>query len=136
MTKTFAFRLLPGQDLKKEIQAFADANNIQAGWLCACVGSLTHYHIRFANQNQGTKGSGHFEILSLGGTISKNGSHLHICISDSEGKTIGGHLLDENIIFTTGEIVLQSSDELLFVREPDEVTGFKELKVKTINNTY
>ena len=130
MTKTFATRLHPGQDLKKEIQAFVVANNIQAGWICTCIGSLTGYHIRFANQKQGTKCSGHFEILSLSGTISKNGSHLHICISDNEGKTIGGHLLDENIIFTTGEIVLQSSDEFLFVREPDEATGFKELKIK------
>ena len=130
MTKTYAFRLLPGQDLKKEIQAFADANNIEAAWVITCVGSLTNYYIRFANKKTGSRGSGFFEIISLNGTVSKNGSHLHICLSDGDGKTIAGHLLDENIIYTTAEIVLQSTDEFIFTREQNAVTGWKELQVK------
>ena len=130
MTKTYAFRLLPGQDLKKEIQAFADANNIEAAWVITCVGSLTNYYIRFANKKTGSRGSGFFEIISLNGTVSKNGSHLHICLSDGDGKTIAGHLLDENIIYTTAEIVLQSTNEFIFTREQNAVTGWKELQVK------
>jgi predicted DNA-binding protein with PD1-like motif len=130
MTKTYVFRLLPGQDLKKEIQAFADKNNIEAGWICTCVGSLTDFHLRFANKKAGTKGSGFFEIVSLSGTVSRNGSHLHISISDGEGKTIGGHLLEGNIIYTTAEIVLQATDEFLFTRENDNNTGYPELKVE------
>ena len=130
MKKTYAFRLLPGQDLKKEIQAFADANNIEAAWVITCVGSLTNYYIRFANKKTGSRGSGFFEIISLNGTVSKNGSHLHICLSDGDGKTIAGHLLDENIIYTTAEIVLQSTDEFIFTREQNAVTGWKELQVK------
>jgi uncharacterized protein len=130
MTKTYAFRLLPGQDLKKEIQAFAESNNIEAAWVCTCVGSLTDFHIRFANKKTGTKGWGFFEIISLSGTISRNGSHLHISISDSDGKTVGGHLLDDNIIYTTAEIVLQVTDEFLFTRESDITTGYQELQVR------
>ena len=96
--RTHAFRLKPGQDLKKEIEAFVQANRIEAGWIMTCVGSLTQAHLRFANQPAGTKETGHFEIVSLVGTVSINGSHLHMSISDSTGKTTGGHLLADNII--------------------------------------
>ncbi|MEH2445742.1 MAG: DUF296 domain-containing protein [Nostoc sp.] len=34
------------------------------------------------------------------------GVHLHIAISDQEGKTIGGNLDDGCIIYTTTEIVI------------------------------
>lgn len=61
--------------------------------MSTCVGSLTNNTIRFANQSEGSKDDGHFEIVSLIGSVSVNGSHLHISISDSTGKTIGGHLL-------------------------------------------
>ena len=45
-----AFRLKPGQDLKTEIQNLANNKQIKAGWGSTCVGSLTDYKIRFANQ--------------------------------------------------------------------------------------
>ena len=33
--------------------------------------------------------------------------HVHICLSDKEGNTIGGHLMPENnIVYTTAELVL------------------------------
>jgi predicted DNA-binding protein with PD1-like motif len=77
------------------------------------------------------KGYGFFEIVSLAGTVSKDGSHIHIGISDGEGKTWGGHLLEENLIYTTAEIIIQSSGEFHFTREMDEATGFKELRIKS-----
>lgn len=126
----YAFRLKPGQDLKKEILQYVNEKQIKAGWITTCVGSLTNYNIRFANQPEGSSGSGHFEIVSLTGTVSLNGSHLHISISDSTGKTIGGHLLDSNIIYTTAEIVVLSSNDLIFKREKDGTTPWEELQVE------
>jgi len=46
----YALRLHPNQDLKQEIGAFAKANNIQAGYIITCVGSLKKANLRFANQ--------------------------------------------------------------------------------------
>ena len=129
MLKTHAFRLHPGNDLKKEIQAYTDFHTIKAGWIASCVGSLTDYHIRFANQQEGSKRSGHFEIVSLAGTVSTNGSHIHICVSDPTGETTGGHLLDKNFIYTTAEIVIIEADEFVFKRERDEFTGYFELMI-------
>jgi uncharacterized protein len=127
-----AFRLKPGQDLRKEIEAYVKENNIAAGWITTCVGSLTNYNIRFANQQNGNTGTGHFEIVSLVGTVSTNGSHIHVSVSDSTGNTIGGHLLQGNVVYTTAEIVIQSSPNFIFKREKDGSTPWEELQVEKL----
>lgn len=127
--KTYAFRLTPGQDLKKEIDAFAQREQLQAGFIITCVGSLQQAKIRPANQQTPLLRSEKLEIVSLVGTLSPNGSHLHIALSDSLGNTIGGHLLDGNLIYTTAEIVIGEAETLRFSRETDPATTFKELKV-------
>ena len=127
--KVYVFRLKPSEDLRKSIEAIVKEKNIEAGWINTCVGSLTDYTIRFANQQEGVRVSGHFEIVSLTGTVSVNGSHLHICISDSTGKTIGGHLLEGCKIYTTAEIVIGSTMSYEFKRRKDGTTEWEELQV-------
>ena len=112
------------------MEAFVKANHIQAGWISTCVGSLTGYNFRFANRPEGAKNKGHFEIVSLPGTVSINGSHLHISISDNSGKTIGGHLLDSNFVYTTAEIVITEDDDFVFTREKDGITPWEEFQIK------
>jgi hypothetical protein len=128
--KVHAFRLKPGQDLRAEIESFVAKEKITAGYIITCVGSLTQTNIRYANQPEGAKMNGHFEIVSLVGTVSINGSHLHLSVSDSTGKTTGGHLLKDNLIYTTAEIVIGESKDLLFTREKDDSTPWEELQVK------
>jgi len=128
--KVYVFRLRPSDDLLNEIQAFIAEKNILAGWIITCAGSLTVYNIRFANRSNGNKGEGYFEIVSLTGTVSVNGNHLHLCICDSNGKAIGGHLLEGCKIYTTAEIVIGTSSALEFTRENDGTTGWKELQIK------
>lgn len=128
--KMHAFRLKPGQDLKQEITAYVQQHKIEAGWIVTCVGSVTQYNLRFANQSNGNKATGHYEIVSLVGTVSINGSHLHMSVSDSTGKTIGGHLLDSNFVYTTAEIVIGEGKQLVFTREKDGSTPWEELQIK------
>ena len=127
--KVYVFRLKPGDDLRKSIEAVVKEKNIEAGWINTCVGSLTDYTIRFANQQEGNSGSGHFEIVSLTGTVSVNGSHLHISISDGDGKTIGGHLLEGCKIYTTAEIVIGTTTAYELTRKKDGTTEWEELQV-------
>jgi predicted DNA-binding protein with PD1-like motif len=129
MTRFHALRLKPGADLKKEILNYVEAHKIKAGWMVTCAGSLTQYSVRFANQPNGNSNTGHFEIVSLTGTLSVNGSHLHISFSDSTGRTIGGHLLDNNIVYTTAEIVLAEDPTMEFKREKDGTTPWEELQI-------
>jgi predicted DNA-binding protein with PD1-like motif len=126
----FAFRLKPGDDLQKGIEQIVKQHNIKAGWINTCVGSLTNYQIRFANQTASNSDSGHFEIVSLVGTLSVNGSHIHLSVSDSTGKTIGGHLMEGCKIYTTAEIVISSTDRFDFERAEDGTTPWKELQIK------
>lgn len=126
----YAFRLKPGDDLRRSIESFVKENHISAGWINTCVGSLTDYKLRLANQPEASSGSGHFEIVSLTGTLSVNGCHLHISISDSTGKTIGGHVLDGCKVYTTAEIVIGATTKYEFRREKDGTTPYEELQIR------
>jgi predicted DNA-binding protein with PD1-like motif len=71
-----------------------------------------------------------FEIVSMEGTLSLDGCHVHIAISDRSGAVIGGHLVGGCIVRTTAEIVLAEVGSHDFRREHDAMTGFAELVVR------
>ncbi|GAB2704121.1 DNA-binding protein [Hymenobacter frigidus] len=125
--KTYSLRLRPGDDLRQQLTAFVQEHHIRAGAMLTCVGSLTVTTLRLANQEAASVYRGHFEIVSLVGTLSVNGSHLHLAVSDSTGRTIGGHLLDGCRVYTTAEIVLGELPEVEYRRET--AFGYKELVV-------
>jgi predicted DNA-binding protein with PD1-like motif len=128
--KIFALRLKPNQDLKESLKNFVISNNIEAGFILTTVGSLKQATLRFANQNDSKVLQDKFEIVSLVGTLSTHGIHLHISISDKDGKTIGGHLEKGCLIYTTAEIVIGVSENFIFLRKVDENTGYKELEIQ------
>ena len=128
--KIFATRLKPNQDLKESLKSFVQQNNIQSGFILTAVGSLKQATLRFANRDNAQVFNERFEIVSLVGTLSIHGIHLHISLSDKNGKTIGGHLVDGCIIYTTAEIVIGVSEDFIFVRTVDETTGYKELEIQ------
>jgi predicted DNA-binding protein with PD1-like motif len=128
--RVLALRLKPGQDLRNELEAFVKEKRIRAGFLITAVGSLRQASIRFADQSTATNLDGKFEIVSLVGTLGQDGVHLHVSLSDSSGKTIGGHLVNGCLIYTTGEIVIGDAAGLTFSREKDADTGYQELRIR------
>jgi predicted DNA-binding protein with PD1-like motif len=64
------------------------------------------------------------------GTLTPEHQHIHISVSDSNGRVIGGHLLEGCIIDTTAELIVHSYPGFQFSREFDSTTGFTELTVK------
>lgn len=126
----YTIRLKPHQDLKVELMKFAEVQKLKAAFVATCVGSLEQLNLRYANQSAGMKQSGHFEILSLVGTFNDASSHFHLSVADSTGKTIGGHLLEKNLIYTTAEIVIGELPKVEFGRELDSTYGYQELYVK------
>lgn len=128
--KIHTFRLKPGQDLFDSIEVFAKGHNIEAGCVLSCVGSLTHAALRLANRETYTDYEGHFEIVSMTGTVSIHGSHLHIAICDGDGVTVGGHLVSGCKVYTTAEIVLLELGDVIYKREMFENdSGYEELVV-------
>ena len=130
--KTFAVRLVEGDDLLLEINKLAQKHEIEAGVVLSAVGSLGKSKIRLPvlNGKEQYITPENLEIDSLQGTISKNGCHLHITVSDSEGKAFGGHLKEGCIVRTTCEMVIGTLENTKFSRESDKTTGFDELKVE------
>jgi len=126
----FALRLHPGHDLKKSLAAFVNEHQVQAGYIMSCVGSLSICNLRYAGQTEGFTAAKKFEILSLSGTLSMHGLHLHIALADDTGNVIGGHLLDGNTIYTTAEIIIGEATQLRFTRAIDTTTGYTELVVQ------
>lgn len=127
--RNYTFRLSPGQDLYNSIEMFVKTMDIGAGCVICGVGSLTHSTLRFANQDVYDERTGHFEIVSITGTVSIHGSHIHIAISDESGTTIGGHLVPGCKIYTTAEIVIAIFDDVVYKREFAEDSGYDELVV-------
>ena len=129
--ETFAFRLKPNQDLKKELKKFIISNNIEAGYILTCVGSLKKAALRLAEEDVTKTFDEKFEIVSLVGTLSQDGIHAHISLSGfKDGNVIGGHLKEGCIIYTTAEIIIAKSKKFIFSRKFNEQTGFKELEVR------
>ena len=134
--KIYTFRLRPGQGLKTEIERFVAKNNIQAGFIITCVAGLEQAVLRMAGAVPDRQDirtyKGDYELTSLVGTVSTNGVHLHMSISDKEGQSFGGHLKEGTIICPTAEIVIGEDPSVTYTRELDEETGFSELKI--LNN--
>lgn len=128
--KIYTFRLRPNQDLFDSIETFVIDNKIEAGSVLSSVGSLTHATLRLANRSDYNEYEGHFEIVSMTGTVSTNGSHIHVAISDGDGATIGGHLVTGCKIYTTAEIVLAEFEDVTYRRELlENDSGYEELRV-------
>jgi len=129
-SRIWVVRLRPGQDLREELEKLTKAAGIRAGFILTAVGSLKKASLRLADRTETSTFTQKFEIVSLVGTLSTDGVHLHIALSDGEGRTIGGHLVGGSIIYTTAEIVVGEARDLVFTRETDEQTGYKELRVR------
>lgn len=118
-------RLKPQEDLKKCIINISKQNGVKSGIIICMVGSLNSATLRMADGNYKTL-KGPFEIVSAEGTVSADGAHVHISISNAEGHVFGGHLSEGCIINTTAEIgILKSERTLRRVFDPE--TGYKEL---------
>jgi len=128
--KVVPLRLQPGADLRQALESWMGEQSEQAGCVISAVGSLSLAQLRMAGATQATAIRGELEILSLSGTLSPDGAHLHIAVADSSGSVIGGHLCVGSLVRTTAELVIGLLPEWRFSRELDPATGYAELAIK------
>ena len=126
------FRLIKGMDLKKEIVKYCSDNNIKAGIIGACVGCLYEVNFRLAGAESFFHKIDDYEIVSMTGTISEDGVHIHASFADNEGLVIGGHLSEGCLVNTTAEVAIIEIDNYKLTRELDKETGYKELVIEKI----
>ena len=122
-------RLRPGDDLRGSLSRLLQDRELPAACVISCAGSLSRAALRLAGSGGGTIIEGPLEIVSLSGTLSPQGPHLHMAVADSTGRVLGGHLLDGCIVLTTAEIILAVLPEVRFSRRRDAETGHAELVI-------
>ncbi len=125
-------RLHPGDDLR---QALTDAVAARgtAAFIASAIGSLLDSRLRFAGNAEETILRGPFEIISINGSITPGGAHLHMAVSDAQGRVYGGHVCHGNIVRTTVEAVLILLPSWSLTRVHDPATGYDELLVRSVS---
>eukprot|EP00471_Norrisiella_sphaerica_P002568 CAMPEP_0184485702 /NCGR_PEP_ID=MMETSP0113_2-20130426/7283_1 /TAXON_ID=91329 /ORGANISM="Norrisiella sphaerica, Strain BC52" /LENGTH=528 /DNA_ID=CAMNT_0026867271 /DNA_START=152 /DNA_END=1738 /DNA_ORIENTATION=- len=125
--RVFCVRLKPGADLLKSLEKYASMKGIEAGYVQACVGSTATTVLRPAGVKTPRVFNGKYEIVSMSGTISKDGCHIHLSIADPACAVYGGHLLEGTLVRTCAEIVIGNVEGMTFLRKLDKDTGYDEL---------
>ena len=127
-------RLTQGQDLKTEIEKMLAEYDVEAGVILSVVGSLKPAVLRMPVVEFGKPiirtWDEEFEIVSATGVVSKYGHHIHLSVSNIEGKVYGGHLKPGCLVRTTCELVILKFDDARFKRIKDPQTGYEELVVE------
>ncbi|RTD98206.1 DNA-binding protein [Variovorax atrisoli] len=125
--RTLVLRLNPGDDLRASLDSALAASGSEAAFIVSGIGSLNGASIRFAGAPTPARIEGELEILTLAGSLSPDGSHLHISVSDAEGRVFGGHAAPGCVVRTTAEILVAVLPEWQFTRTHDPLTGYAEL---------
>ncbi len=123
-------RLKAGHDLRHTLENLVHAHNGQGAFVISGIGSLDNAKLRFAGDASETLIAGPLEIVSIAGSLTLAGAHLHMAVSDKDGRVTGGHVGYGNIIRTTLEALLVLLPTWELTREFDAATGFKELVVQ------
>jgi predicted DNA-binding protein with PD1-like motif len=127
--KSLPLRFGPGIDLRAALQGVLAQHAVQAAYVIQGIGSLSVARIRFAGMAEPAALHGDLEILTLGGTLSADGVHLHISVSDAAGRVVGGHMGPGCTVRTTAEVLVALLGDYRFTRELDALTGFPELAI-------
>ncbi|WP_322014215.1 PPC domain-containing DNA-binding protein [Paraburkholderia sp. J12] len=123
-------RLSPGDDLRDAVENLLRQRGWQAAFVVQGIGSLSVAQLRFAGIESPTELRGDLEILTLAGSISPDGAHLHMSVSDAQGQVFGGHVARGCRVRTTAELLLALLPEHRFSRGVDPQTGFLELQIE------
>ena len=105
-------KLAPGSDLRLSLEELAQRDGI-SGFVLGVVGNLTKASFQCPGQAEPTVLEGDLEVITLNGTFSPEGVHLHLSLSDGACQVWGGHL-------EPGTIVQKSVDLLIGVLEQRE----------------
>ncbi len=122
-------RLPPGVDLRGRLEAMAQDDPELCGFIVCGIGSLDSPVLRFADQDEGVVLAGPQEVITLAGSLTGDGAHLHLVVADVTGRTLGGHLCHGSRVRTTMELLLVCPEGWQLGRERDAATGHLELTI-------
>ena len=107
--QSLPLKLDPGSDLRLSLEELGRQHGIN-GFVLGVVGNLTRAAFQCPGQAEPTVLEGDLEVITLNGTISPSGVHLHLSLSDGACQVWGGHL-------EPGTVVQKGVDLLIGVLE-------------------
>jgi predicted DNA-binding protein with PD1-like motif len=127
--RTFQFRIPPGEDLYDYLTDFCINRRIRFGSI-SVIGAVEKATIGYYDQKKKKYYKSvlkeEFEVLSCNGNVSiKEGKpflHLHIALSDTKLKALGGHLFPGTTVFV-GEATIQEIKGKALTRNLDPAAG-------------
>jgi predicted DNA-binding protein with PD1-like motif/glutaredoxin len=102
--------LAPGQDLKLSLDTLAREQNC-SGFVLGVVGNLSRAVFQCPGRPEPTVLEGDLEIITLNGTVSPQGAHLHLSLSDGACQVWGGHLEPGTLVLKGAELLLGVLDQ-------------------------
>jgi predicted DNA-binding protein with PD1-like motif/glutaredoxin len=94
-----------GTDVRRSLEQLARHHNA-GGFVLSVVGNLSQAAFACPGKSTPTILRGELEIITLQGTLARDGVHLHLSFSDGECQVWGGHL-------EHGTLVLRGADLLV-----------------------
>ena len=95
--QSLPLKLAPGSDLRLSLEMLAKRDGF-SGFVLGVVGNLTKASFQCPGQAEPTVLAGDLEIITLNGTFSPEGVHLHLSLSDGACQVWGGHLEPSTIV--------------------------------------
>ncbi len=114
--RSLPLNLSPGSDLRLSIEKVAQEQGAN-GFVLGVVGNLSRAAFQCPGNSEPTVLEGNLEIITLNGTLSPDGVHLHLSLSDAACQVWGGHL-------EPGTLVLKGADILLgfYLQEGNQIS--------------
>ncbi len=127
--RSLPLKLAPGSDLRLTLEELARRDGI-SGFVLGVVGNLTQASFQCPGQANPTVLEGDLEVITLNGTLSTEGVHLHLSLSDGACQVWGGHL-------EPGTIVQKGVDLLIGVLEqrdgsPEQQSSTPRLEIAVL----
>ena len=98
-------KLGPGSDLRGSLEQMAIEANA-TGFVLSVVGDLSRASFQCPERPEPTVMEGPLEIITLQGTVTPRGVHLHLSVSDGEGQVRGGHLEHGTVLLKGAELLV------------------------------
>ena len=77
-----------------------------SGFVLGVVGNLSQACFRCPGQQKPTRMNGELEVITLNGTFSPSGVHLHLSLSDGACQVWGGHLEPGTVVLKGAQLLL------------------------------
>lgn len=122
-------RLPPDVDLRAALEQLTRERGLSA-FVLGGIGSLHDARLRLAGATDACMIGGPCEIVTLAGSLTPDGVHLHMAVADATGRVHGGHVVAGNLVRTTAELLLAWLPGWPLGRALDPRTGFAELVLR------